>query len=230
MYQAKLYEDLADIKSDGCNAPIFFGADKDVGYKEAESFQLNYVDKIINNTATSALWFLEHKPLYTAGTSAQESDIIDLKGAELFKTGRGGQHTWHGPGQRVVYVLYDLNYFKKDVKKYVFTLEQWLINSLARFNIEAFRRQGRVGIWCLDSMGKEVKIAAIGVRLKKWTSFHGIALNVNSDLSWFQRIVPCGISEYGVTSMQEMQVSAHILQVDRVLAQEWLKVMQNLCE
>ncbi len=154
--------------------------------------------------ADEMLWLLEHPPLYTAGTSAKAQDLIEAR-FPVFDTGRGGQYTYHGPGQRVGYLMLDLKTRQKipDIKKYVWQLEDMIIRTLAQFEIESFRREGRIGIW-VDTKDGEKKIAALGVRVRHWITFHGIAINVDPDLSHFDGIVPCGISEYGVTSMAEL--------------------------
>lgn len=179
---------------------------------------------IRENAAPDAVWLVEHPPLYTAGTSADDSDLLDKERFPVFKTGRGGQHTYHGPGQRVGYVMMDLKNRKSDVRRFVFDLEELMIRTVAHFNITALRREGRVGIWVPrnDGSGLEDKIGAIGVRVRKWVSFHGIALNVHPDLAHFSGIVPCGVAEHGVTSLHALGVRASMADVD--------KVMQNVFE
>jgi lipoyl(octanoyl) transferase len=156
-------------------------------------------------TAEEMLWLLEHPPLYTAGTSAKAQDLIDAR-FPVFDTGRGGQYTYHGPGQRVGYLMIDLKKRQKtpDIKQYVWQLEELIIRTLAQFDIEGYRSEGRIGIWVKTKDGAEKKIAALGVRVRHWITFHGIAINVDPDLSHFGGIVPCGISNYGVTSMAEL--------------------------
>ncbi len=189
-----------------------------VPYQVAHDTMLTHVDNIIAQKIPEQIWFLEHPPTYTAGTSANSEDLINDNGFEVHKTGRGGQYTYHGPGVNIAYVMLDLNMRnKKDVRWFVYSLEQWIINTLAAFDIEGFRRQGRVGIWTITPEGKECKIAAIGVRLKKWVTYHGIAINVNPDLHHFEGIVPCGIKEYGVTSMQALGKETTFSEVNHVL-------------
>ena len=163
------------------------------------------------------VWLLEHPPLYTAGTSAKDVDLLEPR-FPVFKTGRGGEYTYHGPGQRVAYAMLDL---KKrgapDLKKYVWNLEEWIIRTLAEFDVTGERRCGRIGIWVDMPDGSEKKIAAIGVRVRRWVTMHGIAINVDPDLSHFDGIVPCGISEHGVTSLAGLGVEASMAQVDAVL-------------
>ena len=167
--------------------------------------------------ARELVWLLEHPPLYTAGTSA---DDADLRGPQfpVFETGRGGKHTYHGPGQRVGYVVFDLNKRRKDVKCYVHALEGWVIDALAHFGVAARRAEGRIGIWCDDLNGQEAKIGAIGVRIRKWVTAHGFAVNINPDLSHFGGIVPCGIAEFPVTSLSALGVGASMADFDAALA------------
>lgn len=175
-----------------------------VPYEDALAAMEDRVAAIRAGTANDQVWFLEHPPLYTAGTSAKESDLLDPR-FPVFKAGRGGEYTYHGPGQRVGYVMLDLKKRQKapDIKKYVWQLEEWIIRALAAFDVKGERREGRVGIWVVTPSG-EKKIAALGVRVRHWITFHGVSVNVNPDLSHFGGIVPCGISDYGVTSLQEL--------------------------
>ena len=163
------------------------------------------------------IWLLEHPPLYSAGTSAKATDLVDAQRFDVFESGRGGQYTYHGPGQRVAYVMLDLKTRGRDVSCFVSGLEQVIIDTLAALNVEAGRRKGRIGVWVTRDDGREEKIAAIGVRLKKWVSFHGIAINVAPDLSHFGGIVPCGISEHGVASLQSLGSPADMSRVDEAL-------------
>lgn len=174
-------------------------------------------------TAPEAVWLLEHPPLYTAGTSADPADLLDSR-LPVFKTGRGGQYTYHGPGQRVAYVLLDLKRRTPDVRAYVCRLEDWLIRTLADFDVRGERRDGRVGIWVARAAGREDKIAAIGVRVRQWVTFHGISLNVAPDLSHFAGIVPCGIREHGVTSLADLGRPAGMPEVDAALQRRFLEV------
>lgn len=154
--------------------------------------------------AEELVWLVEHPPLYTAGTSANPADLVAPDRFEVYETGRGGQYTYHGPGQRVAYVMLDLRQRGRDVSAFVRGLEQWIIDTLSTFNVAAERRCGRVGVWVTREDGREEKIAAIGVRLKKWVSFHGISINVSPDLTHFDGIVPCGIREHGVASLTSL--------------------------
>jgi lipoyl(octanoyl) transferase len=169
--------------------------------------------------APELIWLLQHAPLYTAGTSARAEELLDAR-FPVHWTGRGGQFTYHGPGQRVVYLMLDLKHRGPDVRRYVATLEEWIIRTLARFAIKGERREDRVGVWVArPEHGREDKIAAIGIRVKRWVSLHGIALNVAPDLSHFSGIVPCGIAEgrYGVTSLADLGADASMDAVDAAL-------------
>lgn len=176
--------------------------------------------KISADGGGEALWFLEHPALYTAGTSAQREDLIDAARLPVFETGRGGEYTYHGPGQRVVYVMLDLRTRRQDVRAFVRALEGWIIDALAEFGVLGERRDGRVGIWVRrpdKGPAVEDKIAAIGLRVRKWVTFHGISINVSPDLSHYQGIVPCGISEHGVTSLQDLEVDCSMADLDEAL-------------
>lgn len=166
------------------------------------------------------VWLLEHPPLYTAGTSAREDDLLAPDRFPVYRTGRGGQFTYHGPGQRVAYAMLDLKRRPADVRAYVHALEEWLIRALARFQVRGERREGRVGIWVATG-GTEAKIAAIGVRIRRWVTFHGVALNVDPDLSHFEGIVPCGIAGYGVTSLTALGLPVTMADVDLALRESW---------
>lgn len=184
-----------------------------VPYPEALAEMDRRVAAIEAGVESELFWLLEHPPTYTAGTSAAEDELLDANGIPVFTTGRGGRYTYHGPGQRVIYALCDLRKRNRDLRAHVCRLEQWMINTLAGFGIKGERRQGRVGIWVANN-GTEEKIGAIGVRVRRWVAFHGLALNVNPDLSHFKGIVPCGIAEYGVTSMHRLGVKASMAEVD----------------
>ena len=157
-------------------------------------------------TAEELVWLLQHPPLYTAGTSADPAELFNPQGFPVFEAGRGGRYTYHGPGQRVGYVLLDLDKRGRDVRRYVHSLEGWLIAALGDLGVEARRAPGRIGIW-VDSQGTEAKIGAIGVRVRRWVTMHGFAVNIDPELSHFSGIVPCGIADFPVTSLDEMGVS-----------------------
>ena len=182
---------------------------------------------IAEGRAGEAVWLVEHPPLYTAGTSARPADLIDAR-FPVFVAGRGGQYTYHGPGQRVVYVMLDLNRRGRDVRLFVQALEDWVIGTLAAFNVRGERRAGRVGVWVvrpdrarLDGQPAEDKIAAIGIRLRRWVSFHGLSINVEPDLAHFSGIVPCGIKDHGVTSLVDLGLPVTMADLDLALKQEF---------
>ena len=218
-----------------------------VAYPEALAFMESRVADISAGKAPEALWLLEHPPLYTAGTSAKQSDLLGNKPFPVFDAGRGGQWTYHGPGQRVAYVMLDLKRRNQaDVRQYVQNLEQWIIATLARFDVEGFTREGRIGVWVnhrtednrqwteekllsaanrpLPTDFGEAKIAALGIRVRKWVTFHGICLNVHPDLSHYAGIVPCGINNYGVTSLHALGKNVSMADVDAALKQEFAKI------
>lgn len=198
-----------------------------VDYPEALQTMAARVTAIQQHTAQELAWLVEHPPLYTLGTSAKATDVLGTDNLPTFETGRGGQVTYHGPGQRVVYVLRDLKAHAgeagPDLRAYVQDLEQWIILTLAAFSIEGFIREGRVGVWVSTPRG-EAKIAALGVRVQKWVTSHGIALNVSPDLSHYAGIVPCGIREFGVTSLQALGVTASMQEVDAVLKEKFAAI------
>lgn len=169
--------------------------------------------------ARELVWLLQHPPIYTAGTSADPGEVLDPRGIPVHQTGRGGKHTYHGPGQRIAYVMLDLRRRGQDLRRYVHGLEDWAILSLARLGVRGERREGRVGIWVDRGGGREDKIAALGVRVRGWVTYHGLAVNVDPDLKAFAGIVPCGISEakYGVTSLRDLDVAADMAALDDAL-------------
>ena len=202
-----------------------------VPYLEAVSAMEARVAAIADGAAPELVWLLEHPPLYTSGTSGKDADLLDPR-FPLFSTGRGGQLTYHGPGQRVAYVMLDLKRRQPDVRAYVAGLEQWVIRALAAFNVRGERREDRVGVWVArpdKGPGYEDKIAAIGVRLRRWVSFHGIAINVEPDLAHFQAIVPCGVTDprYGVTSLADLGLTATTADVDIALRQAFEDVFAS---
>jgi lipoyl(octanoyl) transferase len=197
-------------------------SDSPVPYPQALAEMEARADAIAAGTAGEQVWLLEHPPIYTAGTSANDADLIDAR-FPVYHTGRGGQFTYHGPGQRVGYVMLDLKRRKPDVRGYVRDLEQWLIETLALFGVKGERRDGRVGIWVARG-AREDKIAALGVRLRRWVSFHGVALNVDPDLSHFTGIVPCGVREHGVTSLADIGILVSMADVDVALKQSFTKI------
>lgn len=191
------------------------------GYADAVAFMEARAEAIHRGEARELIWLVEHPALYTAGTSAKASDLIE-KRFPVFETGRGGEHTYHGPGQRVAYVMLDLNARKRDVRLFVSALEAWIIGALAAFTIRGEVREGRVGVWVRrpeKAAGREDKIAAIGIRVRRWVTFHGIALNVDPDLAHFGGIVPCGIADprYGVTSLTDLGLPVSMADADIAL-------------
>lgn len=193
-------------------------------YPEALAAMEARVAAIRAGTAGELVWLVEHPPTYTAGTSATPEGLLDPR-FPVFRAGRGGQWTYHGPGQRTAYVMLDLSRRGRDVRAYVHALEDWVIRALDRFNVKGERREGRVGIWVADpARGTEDKIAAIGVRVTRWVTWHGIALNVDPDLSHFGGIVPCGISQHGVTSLHRLGIPATMEEADSALMAAWGEV------
>ena len=188
-----------------------------VPYEDAVARMEERVAAIRAARAAEAVWLLEHPPLYTAGTSADPADLLDPDRLPVHRSGRGGQFTYHGPGQRVAYVMLDLQRRGRDVRAYVGGLERWLIATLAHFGVRGERRAGRVGIWVARDDGGDDKIAAIGVRIRRWVSYHGVALNVDPDLAHFAGIVPCGVKGHGVTSLAALGIDAPMREVDAVL-------------
>jgi lipoyl(octanoyl) transferase len=177
---------------------------------------------IADGRAPELVWLVEHPPIYTAGTSAKAADLLDAR-FPVFQTGRGGQFTYHGPGQRVGYVMLNLKQRKADVRAFVHALEDWLIASLAQFNVKGERRDGRIGIWVVRG-SREDKIAAIGVRVRRWVTFHGVSINVDPDLTHFSGIVPCGVREHGVTSLHDLGLPVAMADVDVAMKKSFTTV------
>jgi len=203
-------------------------SDSPVDYSEAVAAMEARATAIAAREAGELVWLLEHPPLYTSGTSGKAGDLLAPR-FPLFATGRGGQVTYHGPGQRVAYVMLDLKRRRPDVRAYIAALEQWIIRTLAAFNVRGERREDRVGVWVKrpdKGDGCEDKIAAIGVRLRRWVSFHGIAINVEPDLSHFSAIVPCGVTDprYGVTSLVDLGLPVTMADVDVALRQAFEEI------
>lgn len=197
-------------------------------YLEAVDAMEARVAAIADGSAPELIWLLEHPPLYTAGTSAKAVDLLAAR-FPVFETGRGGQYTYHGPGQRIAYAMLDLKQRRPDVRAYVASLEEWIIRTLAAFNVTGERREDRVGVWVKrpdKGDGHEDKIAAIGVRLKRWVAFHGIAINVDPDLTHFSGIVPCGVGDprYGVTSLVDLGLPVTMHDLDLALRQAFEEV------
>ncbi|WP_417671508.1 lipoyl(octanoyl) transferase LipB [Roseibium sp.] len=198
-----------------------------VDYETALTEMEAHVARIATGEGHERVWLLEHPPLYTAGTSADDADLIAPDRFPVYKTGRGGQHTYHGPGQRVAYVMLDLKRRQQDVRAFVSALEAWIINSLWHYHIRGERREDRVGVWVRrpeKGANVEDKIAAIGIRLRKWVTFHGISFNVEPELEHFSGIVPCGIQEHGVTSLVDLGIPVTMPEHDSVLRAEFEKI------
>ncbi len=190
-----------------------------VPYPEALAAMESRVAAIRDGTAGERIWLLEHPPLYTAGTSARADELLQPDRFPVYQTGRGGRFTYHGPGQRVVYPMLDLRRHGTDVRAYVTALESWVIAALARVDVAGERRQGRIGIWVRRRDGSDAKIAAIGVRIRRWVTYHGLAINVAPDLSHFSGIVACGLAEVPVTSLRDLDVPATLEDIDAALLQ-----------
>lgn len=207
-------------------------SDRPVPYDEAVAWQEARVAAIRAGDAPECVWLLEHPPLITAGTSARAVDLLQPGRFPLHQTGRGGEHTYHGPGQRVIYAMLDIGARGRDVRRHVWLLEEWAIRALAAFGVKGERREDRVGVWVVrparpplaDGRASEDKIAAIGVRLRRWVAFHGLAINVEPDLTHFDAIVPCGIRGYGVTSLVDLGVPAAMPAFDAALIEAFGEV------
>jgi lipoyl(octanoyl) transferase len=196
-----------------------------VPYLDAVSFMEDHVNSMIEGRARECVWFLEHAPVYTLGTGGKAGDILGHDDIPILETSRGGRSTYHGPGQRVVYLMLNLKERCPDVRRFVWGLEEWVIQTLQSFKIHGFRRSGRVGIWVNHPTKGEAKIAAIGLRIRKWISFHGISINVNPNLNHYQGIVPCGIGEYGVTSFKDLGIDIATEDLDSVLKETFWSVL-----
>ncbi len=202
-------------------------SDSPVDYREAEAFMEDRAAKIAAGEAREMVWLLEHPPLYTAGTSAKEEDLLMPERFPVYKTGRGGQFTYHGPGQRVGYVMLNLNKRGRDLRAFVTNLETWLIKTLADFNVTGETRPDRVGVWVRRpdlGLDREDKVAAIGVRVRKWVTFHGVSINVEPELEHFSGIVPCGIQQHGVTSLVDLGLPVTYQDVDAALQRQFTDV------
>ena len=228
MVNARQNLDLTRFAAPAGNSVEWRISDEPVDYLASVAAMEARAAAIASGEAGEMVWLLEHPPLYTSGTSGKNADLLDVR-FPLFATGRGGQVTYHGPGQRVAYVMLDLKRRRPDVRAYVAALEEWIIRTLAAFNVRGERREDRVGVWVKrpdKGVGFEDKIAAIGVRLRRWVSFHGIAINVEPDLSRFQSIIPCGVVDprYGVTSLVDLGLPVTMADVDIALRQAFVEV------
>ena len=196
-------------------------------YEHSINLMENAVKNIISGNVQEQIWLLEYEPIYTKGTSGRDSDIIDKMNIPVLKTKRGGQITYHGPGQRIIYPLLNLRNYQKDVRCYIWMLEEWLIKTLDSFNVKSHRQTGDVGVWISGQCGEE-KIAAIGVRISKWISSHGISVNIKPDLSKYRGIVPCGIKDRGVTSLSQMGLNISYEEFDEELKKAFFEVFQKI--
>lgn len=206
--------------------PVWHVEERPVPYERALAFMEAKATLIREKGDDDYVWLLEHPPVYTAGTSAAREDLLNAR-FPVVSAGRGGQYTYHGPGQRVAYVMMDLQKRGADLRKYVHDLEEWVILALARLGVKGERREGRVGIWIdLFPYGRkgEAKIGAIGVRVRKWVAWHGVSVNVNPDLAHYDGIVPCGIAEHGVTSLHDLGIKAGMAELDQALRQSFTDV------
>lgn len=200
-----------------------------VPYEEALAFMEERSRAIRECGAVECVWLLEHPPLFTAGTSADPAELFNPLGFPVYKAGRGGRYTYHGPGQRVVYLMLDLDKRGRDVRRLVNSLEGWIIATLAKLGIQAHRAPGRIGIWVGEGV-EEAKIAALGIRVRRWVTLHGIAINVDPDLFHFHGIVPCGISDFGVTSIAKVAEKIPISRVDAALSGSFRQFLKDLSQ
>ena len=198
-----------------------------VPYEEALAFMEQRAAVIREGSERECIWLLEHPPLFTAGTSADPSELLDTSDLPVFEAGRGGRYTYHGPGQRVGYLMLDLDKRGKDIRRFVHCLEGWMIDTLAELGVAAHRAPGRIGIWVGEG-SEEAKIGALGVRVKRWVTLHGFALNVAPDLSHYRGIVPCGISDFGVTSLAEQGKQMPLTRVDAALKRTFASFLKGL--
>ena len=215
-----LWQGTLVIQTSMSKPPEILISEHAVPYQQALDFMQKRVGQIANGTADECLWLLEHPPLYTAGTSANQADLLAPERFPVYQAGRGGQYTYHGPGQRVVYLMLDLRQRGRDIRRFVQQVENWVLTTLGDFNIEAHITQDRVGVWVKrpdKGPTSEDKIAAIGLRVRKWVSFHGVSINVEPELEHFTGIVPCGISDQGVTSMVDLGYPVSMAELDKAL-------------
>ncbi len=203
--------------------------DKEVSFEESIKFMEKRNREVINKNSPNLVWLTSHPSLYSAGISAKDSDLLEPK-IPVFKTNRGGKYTYHGPGIRIIYVMFDLKELfmpnRPDISKFINLLENWIINSLSKVGIKGEIRKDRVGIW-VKTNNSEEKIAAIGIKLKKWVTYHGIAVNINPNLQYFNDIIPCGIKEFGVTSLEKLGITTTQEEFDKILQEEFTKIFEE---
>lgn len=191
--------------------PSWLISEQLISYPLAITRMTKHVRKIQYNQGEELVWFLQHPPLYTAGTSAKDYDLLDKLNIPVYKTDRGGQYTYHGPGQLIIYLMLDLNKRGKDIKAFVRSLEYWVIHTLKNLGLNVIRREGRIGLWVIEN--SEKKISSIGIRVSRWVTYHGISINVYNDLQPYEGIVPCGIKEYGVTNLWQQNIKVTITEL-----------------
>jgi lipoyl(octanoyl) transferase len=214
---------LCAVQKTPPGTPVLWRSDAvPVSYLDAVAFMEERAAQIRSSVVEDMVWLLEHPALYTAGTSAKKSDLLNPQ-FPVFETGRGGQYTYHGPGQRIAYVMTDLQKRGQDLRRYICDLESWVIAALEKLGVRGERHEGRVGIWVVTPVG-EKKIAAIGVRVRKWVAYHGVSINVDPDLSHYGGIIPCGIAEHGVTSLKALGSTATMADVDQALQASWKEI------
>ena len=199
-----------------------------VPYPESVEFMTKTVQSIISGTGRELVWLLEHPDIYTRGSSARANELKYQPVAPIYSTGRGGRYTYHGPGQRVVYLMMDLRTRGRDIRKYVYNLESLLINTIGEFGIKGERRHGRIGVWVNQGNNVDVKLGAVGIRVRKWVTSHGISLNISPNLAMYDAIVPCGINGHGISSLQELGVPALMRNVDEILCQNFQKIFGDI--
>ena len=199
-----------------------------VPYPESVEFMTKTVQSIISGTGRELVWLLEHPDIYTRGSSARANELKYQPVAPIYSTGRGGRYTYHGPGQRVVYLMMDVRTRGRDIRKYVYNLESLLINTIGEFGIKGERRHGRIGVWVSQGNNMDVKLGAIGVRVRKWVTSHGISLNISPNLAMYDAIVPCGINGHGISSLEELGVPALMQNVDEILCQNFQKIFGEI--
>ena len=207
-------------------------SDKNINYLEALKFMQKRVDDILYHNGDELIWFLNHDHIYTCGTSANKNEILNITKTPIIQTNRGGKTTYHGPGQRIVYLMINLNKKKRDIRKFIDLIEQSVISLLKDFNIESATFPNRVGIWITKSPGKiikkEKKIGAIGLRIKKWITYHGLSFNINPNLTYYQNIHACGLKNYSVTSLSDLGIELSQKQFDNIFLSYFIKGLKNL--
>lgn len=190
---------------------------KPCNYEDTINLMEQRIEDIHLKKSPELVWLLEHPSIYTSGTGSSSNELLDSRDIPVYETGRGGKFTYHGPGQRIIYLMLNLKERGGDLRKYIASLEGWTISCLTEIGIKCFKREGRIGIWTISKSGKEVKIAAIGIRIRKWITYHGIAINVNPNLDHYNGIIACGIKEYGVTSLHQLGYDIDYTRLDSIL-------------